>query len=207
MSGWLRDPGLRPTLILAAMCVLLSIAAVMAWFWRPAPNVTRGVVVAGGGEENADKGNEPPQVFHLPPIEQYSDMAERPLFNKERRPREDAPKVDKPAGGPANPKALRLSLTSVVIAPGRKLAIFRDLAKNKSLRAAEGEVVKGWRLAKIHGDKVELVREGKSHELLLRAPKPKSARAKRDKQKKGGRKSRDQRKPARGGPAMRQDNQ
>ena len=202
MSGWLRDVELRPTLVLTAACVLLAAAAMVAWFWRPASNLTPAVVAADDGGK-ADSGSTlTEQSFQLPALDQYVEMVDRPLFNQERRPVENAPEPKVTQPGTSNPKALRLNLTSVIIAPGRKLAIFRDLSKNKSIRVAEGEVVKGWRLSQIQGDKVILERDGKSHELPLRVPKPEVAKA-----AKKGQKNKSRRKaPARGGPAVRQDN-
>jgi general secretion pathway protein N len=71
----------------------------------------------------------PPPV--VPPLEQYADVWEHPLFSPTRTPA--------PASGGGGTASGDLQLTGVIMLPGLKMAILHDKTRKKDYRIIEGQ--------------------------------------------------------------------
>jgi hypothetical protein len=98
-----------------------------------------------------------------PPIAQFVDMMERPLFFPDRRMPEA--KVEQAAAPP--PAPLRLKLEGIAIAGGSRVAVLRNLAGNGLLQLAEGETHEGWTLDSLTSTSASFSRGAQQSELLL----------------------------------------
>ena len=85
-----------------------------------------------------------------PPIAQFVDMRERPLFFPNRRIPE--PKVE---------------LQGIAIAGGSRVAVLHDLNGRGVVQLAEGDSHTGWTLDSLAKDKASFSRDGQTTELLL----------------------------------------
>lgn len=97
------------------------------------------------------------------PLQQYGEIVERPLFNKERRPDEE----EAPANAQASSALDQLTLTGIVHGPGTRFAIFFNGADRKEIHVAEGDSVGAWRLEALGDETVTLRRDGEERELVL----------------------------------------
>lgn len=92
----------------------------------------------------------PAPPLRLGPISQYGEIAARPLFAEDRRPK---PFYLEGQGDEADGKAFDYVLTSVLITPGLKLAILQSPDGGESLRVKLGEAPEpqpDWRLVALN---------------------------------------------------------
>lgn len=92
-----------------------------------------------------------PPSFAMPPIRQYREVLDRPLFNSSRRPSLAAEDGARPVTS--------LSLVGIVIAPGSRLALLEFGSPPKLVRVGIGQAVAGWTVSQIGPEDV-LVRQG-----------------------------------------------
>jgi hypothetical protein len=110
----------------------------------------------------------PPQPFEPLSLTHYAGIVERPVFIDDRRPEEDELAV--PPAPPPEPDQ-PLDLIGVLLVPGSAAALLRPTEPNaKILRAAQGEMVEGWRLQSVSADRVVLRKNGEIRELVLIRP-------------------------------------
>lgn len=112
--------------------------------------------------------------FSLPPLTQYREIIERPLFLQSRRP---VPGT----GSETSPLAAKethlnqYTLTAVIIAPDKRLALIRSTTQKekKTWRLEEGQDFQGWKLQEI-GDESAKFQQGnqESQELHLQRKTP-----------------------------------
>lgn len=96
-----------------------------------------------------------------PPISQFVDMTERPLFYADRRMPEP------PAEAAAAPPApLRLKLEGIAIAGGSRVAVLRNLSNNGLVQLAEGESHEGWTLDSLSSVAATFSRDGEQRTEL-----------------------------------------
>jgi hypothetical protein len=100
-----------------------------------------------------------------PPAGPWPEQVERPLFEPGRRPATTPAAVQAPPPPPPPPPVAAIG---VVLRTAGAVALLR-LADERIVRAAEGEEVEGWLVARIGAEGVELRREGKSLHLPVRA--------------------------------------
>jgi hypothetical protein len=96
-----------------------------------------------------------------PPLSQFVEMVERPLFYVERRMPEPPAEV---AAAPQTP--LRLKLEGIAIAGGSRVAVLRNLNGNGLVQLAEGESHGGWTLDELSSSGATFSRDGEQRTEL-----------------------------------------
>ncbi len=124
------------------------------------------------------------QAFQMPPIEDFGETLDRPLFSKIRRP--PAPEPDAPAEKPGKKQTVKVRLAGVVISPKERVALVQGPRGRDITRLREGQEIEGWVLESILADRIvlrfgELREEVKIEGEVRRAPgkRKKKARPKR----------------------------
>jgi hypothetical protein len=107
-----------------------------------------------------------------PPIAQFVDMLERPLFTPDRRMPE--PEVEKVA--PPPPRPLQLKLEGIAIAGSSRVAVLRNMNGNILMQLAEGDSHEGWTLDTLTSTSAKFSRDGGQVNELLLDPDSKSRR-------------------------------
>jgi len=102
--------------------------------------------------------------FTAPAIAAFSEITERPLFNEGREPPPESAKTA--MGAPVS--KLRLHLEGVAITPEAKIAVVRDLKKNKMLHLTTGMEHQGWELTSVTDTVATFKRGEQSHKLTLK---------------------------------------
>jgi hypothetical protein len=100
-------------------------------------------------------------------IEDYAEITNRPLFNRERRPLElqQADQVEE--------EALNFTLVGVVLTPEQQVAIIYSKKQKQPVKVALWEWIEGWRLVAVAANVVELRKGKRAVELeLQRASRP-----------------------------------
>jgi type II secretory pathway component PulC len=137
---------------------------------------------------NIDRSNDDTEEHvvenDFPPIAQYSEFVERPLFESTRRPLElDGEKTLGTQNTVANtPGANDIELSGISISQARKLAVIKRKANNEYYHVEEGQSFAGWTLDEIRPDLVVLsdARSKVEIPLLREGPKGIAARKKRE---------------------------
>ena len=124
------------------------------------------------------------QAFQMPPIEDFGETLDRPLFSKIRRPPPPAP--DAPADKPEKKQTVKVRLAGVVISPEERVALVQEPRAREITRLKVGQEIEGWVLEAILADRIvlrfgELREEVKIAGEVRRAPgkRKKKARPKR----------------------------
>ncbi len=124
------------------------------------------------------------QAFQMPPIEDFGETLDRPLFSKIRRP--PAPEPDAPADKPEKKQTVKVRLAGVVISPNERVALVQEPRAREITRLKVGQEIEGWVLEEILADRIvlrfgELREEVKIAGEVRRAPgkRKKKARPKR----------------------------
>ena len=124
------------------------------------------------------------QAFQMPPIEDFGETLDRPLFSKIRRP--PPPEPDAPAEEPKKKQTVKVRLAGVVISPKERVALVQGPRGREITRLREGQEIEGWVLEAILADRIvlrfgELREEVKIAGEVRRAPgkRKKKARPKR----------------------------
>ena len=143
----------RPTRLLIAANVVLALI-VSAELLLPAQPGTANAATAGDG--NATLPDFGDTSIAAPPISQFVDMMERPLFYMDRR----LPEPEVETAPPPPPTPLRLKLEGIAIAGGSRVAVLRNLNSNGLVQLAEGEVHEGWTLDELTSTSAKFSRGG-----------------------------------------------
>ena len=105
-------------------------------------------------------------VAYTPPaIELFADLDARPLFTATRKPLQDPAQ----ANGAAAPSS-DFVLVGVIMGGTRAVALLRNKATSASMSAAVGDVVSGWRVARIDATTVTLHANGGDFVVPLDSP-------------------------------------
>jgi hypothetical protein len=123
-----------------------------------------GAVVAG--QLAMSTGFEPPAVtaspapapagpratveFAPPPLSQFAETVERPLFSESRRP----PETSGEPSGP--PKPFEGALVGTLIIQGETIALLKIAGEPEVTRVTKGQTIRGWLVVEIHPDRVVL---------------------------------------------------
>jgi hypothetical protein len=97
-----------------------------------------------------------------PPLANFTQMLDRPLFYAERRM--PAPPADEPAPPPT---PLRLKLEGVALSGGARVAVLRNLSNNLLVQLEEGGTHEGWTLDSLTSTSASFSRGEQVTELLL----------------------------------------
>ncbi len=148
------------TVCLAVLCLVLG--GVFA-YQVVTPWTTPPPAASPTGQEEA-----PPSLsddFRLPPLSELSEIVDRPLFLKTRRP---APVAATPAEALAGPvgKIAEYKLSAVVKTPEQQFALLRG-NDNKLHRVTHGQEFQGWTLRAIENEAALFEREKQEERLML----------------------------------------
>ncbi len=137
-----RDVGKLLTIGLGAVCALLALAAILQ-----SMGVGSGYRLAEESSAALEPDLTAPMEqmeFKLPDFAQYIEIAQRPLFTNDRKPRPIDPNegvVAQPDAAP--PVPLNATLLGVLIDPEHRVAILRDNASSQVIRVREGMPLPG----------------------------------------------------------------
>jgi len=147
-----RDVGKLLTMGLGTACGLLALLAVLQ-----SMGVGSGYSLADDSESALEADLTAPMEqmkFSLPEFSQYIEIAQRPLFTNDRKPRPIDPnegvvaKSDEPP-----PTPLNATLLGVLIDPTHRVAILRDNASSQVIRVRQGMPLpgelSGWTLTEL----------------------------------------------------------
>ena len=159
------------TLCISFLCILLY-----EFFRSYSLNTTTSPITENSRTVNTEKIQSKP----APPLEDYAEIVERPLFADDRKPY--VPEVI--AAGPERLAKTNLPskrntedylLSAVIITDKKRMALIETRSDKKIHRINEGEELNGWVLAEINPSQVSLKKGGeiKSLELIV-APSPTS---------------------------------
>ncbi len=118
------------------------------------------------------------QAFQMPPIEDFSETLDRPLFSKIRRP--PAPEPDAPAPEPEKKQKVKVRLAGIIISPRERVALVQEPRAREITRLRVGQEIEGWVLEAILADRIVL-RFGEEREEVKIAGEVRRASAKRKK--------------------------
>ncbi len=110
-------------------------------------------------------------AFSAPPIEEFSEILARPVFNKDRKPYRKPPpppepEPEKKAPPPPAPP-VSLALDGIVIFAGQQKALIRKDEEQDGTAVARGEKIAGWTLVELNGNNAVLKKNGKTRSLSL----------------------------------------
>lgn len=168
MPKWSRDYLL--TALLGGLALVLSLAVAVEWTvlarhrrqnLQAPPAKTAPLPEPEVGEED----------FELPALDDYEQMAERPLFMENRRPGSE---VAETAAPPPPPTPMNLKLMGIVLAPEGKTALLVD-GKGKYKRLKAQDALDGWVLVELGADRVTMQQGDKREDLPLLKKRPKIA--------------------------------
>ncbi len=165
---------------LLGLCLLLLLVLIIEWLMTKSPEQ---VLVPSVATENSQTAlTELPKLkMAKQAIETYSQMVERPLFIKGRKPLDD--ETDEQASTEEIGEIEDLILLGIYSIKGKTSALFKKMETGRRklgkrprtfLKKSEGEDVAGWLLKKIETDRVVMEQRGKEQTIMLRKPKPKS---------------------------------
>lgn len=137
-----RTPGQWATLVLGACCGLLALAALLQ-----AAGIGSGyrLLADQTSELEAELTRPLEQAeFQLPDYAQFIEIAQRPLFTQDRRPRPIDAKESQVASSDAPPTVpLNATLLGVLLDPEHRVAMLRDNSTSTVLRVREGMPLPG----------------------------------------------------------------
>lgn len=136
-----RDPGQWMTLILGGACGLFALVALLQTF-----GIGSGYHLLEGDEAKLDEDLMQPMQqieFKLPDFTSYVEIAQRPLFNNDRKPRAIDETAGAVAADAAPPVPLNATLLGVLIEPERQVAILRDNTSSSVIRVRQGMPLPG----------------------------------------------------------------
>lgn len=100
-------------------------------------------------------------AFEMPPLDDFSVIAERPLFSPTRRPAEG----DAPTAAPR--QMLDLTLIGVVLTGEERIAIVTPAGQGKAVRLGVGDSIRGWTLVELEPERATFERDGEEETLFL----------------------------------------
>lgn len=104
----------------------------------------------------------------LPPLETYKETTARPLFTPTRQPAPPALPVTAMAAPKPAMKRGQFMLVGVTITKDKNIALLREVAGGKTVRAERGQVINGLTVEKVEPEKVTLRFEGETEEVVLK---------------------------------------
>jgi hypothetical protein len=151
----------RPTQLLIAANLLLGLVVAAELLLPAQPGTANAATATDDSASLPEFGD---TTVAAPPISQFVDMLERPLFYTDRR----MPEPEVQEAPPPPPTPLRLKLEGIAIAGGARVAVLRNLSSNGLVQLAEGDSHEGWTLDALSSTKATFSRDGgQSTELPL----------------------------------------
>jgi hypothetical protein len=151
------------TLGLLTLCALLSAAI---WVELAPQRLLQRADKAPApvGHPSSNAGGTANAIFTFPPLQQYTEVVERTLFDASRRA---LPEESEEAPAAAAAELRDLVLTGVVVTPQAKIAFFRDKTPNQIIRLEPGEAFGKWVVADVRAHGVTLRRGAASREFVF----------------------------------------
>lgn len=148
----------RLTPVLGIVCALFALLLVALW-----AGAGRGV----HWNDNAAPGRLPPLRAappgpEVPPLQDFADVWERPLFSPDRKP------IVGPADSDGGANGNNLDLTGVILLPGLRMALLRDRSTGRTLRIREGQSDGGATVIEIKPRSAVVEAGGSRMELALK---------------------------------------
>ena len=164
-------PGREKYFLLAMACLSLLLAGVLLWEWERGMNLQRELLKLRKMPVTAVPPQKILPEFSLPdPVTGFPELLARPIFSTSRRTFAAAAPED--AGAM---KKGQFVLVGVLISPGQRSALLRDVATGKTETVAQVGVVRGMTVGQVLPGRVVLRQGEESEELLLNVltgPKP-----------------------------------
>ncbi len=132
-----------PLLLLLICCALAGLIYVEAE--RPDVEPPANAAVAPPRAPEASEASAP--SFSMPPLRDYAEVLERPLFSPTRR-------RPPPAAGAADAQSSPFVLVGVVLSAGGKHALIEHAQPRRLDRVVEGQDLDGWTVEEIRLDRV-----------------------------------------------------
>ncbi len=167
--------GRRPSALLIGLCLILGGVIYLELSFGPSPSAA--LPIAPGPAPSAAfpiaLGPPEPAVllmadpgFTMKPLDDFSEIARRPLFIPSRRPL--PPDTEPPGPGPRKAERHRFILKGVVILGDERMAVLViQRRRNRTvLRVVEGQQIDGWLVEAIMPDRVVL-RQGETREEVV----------------------------------------
>ena len=154
-------PGNRTTTALLALCGLLMLTVLAQVALHDSANIDTD---AERTVANIELPESVPTMFAPRPLDDYSEILERPLFFSDRR----MPPEPEVTAEPAKPRSpLRLKLEGVAISANSRVALLRSTADNQLLQLAEGTAHDGWTLQNLTTSGATFRRGEETTEIFL----------------------------------------
>lgn len=149
------------TMTLGALCAVLGLVLVYEFAVPSEP-----VQVDAATTDLPWKAPAIESDFILPPLSQFQETINRPLFLKTRRP---APSANTGASAQATSETplSQYAVSGVVITPEQRFALMRGINDNTLQRVADGEAFHGWTVKAIEHEGVVFTREREQERLPL----------------------------------------
>ncbi len=154
----------RPSALLIGLCLILGGVIYLELSFGPSHRAASPIPIAPGPPEPAvllvaDPG------FAMKPPDDFSEIAQRPLFIPSRRPLPPDTEPPRPSPGPRKAKRHRFTLKGVVIVADERMAVLQRRRSRTVLRVVEGQQIDGWLVEAIMPDRVVL-RQGEMTEVV-----------------------------------------
>lgn len=159
----------RPTQLLITGNLLLALVVAVELVLPAQPGTANAAARADDSKALPEFGN---TRIPAPPIGQFVDMLERPLFMPDRR----MPKPEVKKAAPPPPTPLQLKLEGIAIAGSSRVALLRNLNGNSLMQLAEGEAHDGWTLDTLTSTSAQFSRDGGQATELILDPESKPRR-------------------------------
>lgn len=99
--------------------------------------------------------------YEMPPLAEFAEVAERPLFSPTRRP----PVGAVPTAAPR--QTLDLTLIGIVLSEAERLAIVTPGGAGRAVRLGVGDSIQGWTLVELESERATFERDGAQETLYL----------------------------------------
>ena len=154
-----RAGGVSMAFILLSFCLALAAFIVRGLLDPPQINIPAAVPLSQVSADSPE--HEPFKPFEVPPLDQYSEIVERPLFLETRRP--PPPEIpDVAVEEEEQPVEEQVfTLLGVMVTPDSKMALVEVDESGNVARLKVGDEVEGWELDSVSADNVVL-RKGES---------------------------------------------
>lgn len=103
--------------------------------------------------------------FVMPPQDTYTEVSERPLFLRSRRPL--PPELETKEETPADTSQAAFVLSGVILTETQRMAFLQSQSSPKVARVEEGQEYEGWTVEAIHPNKVVMRRGQEVSEVAL----------------------------------------
>ena len=150
----------------ALVCLGLG-AALYLELQRPA-DPARVPVAALATDAPAAPGAEIQALFDLPPIDAFSEIADRPVFSPNRRPPDYFGEEDDAVFElePARRQGLDVTVVGIITGP-RAVALLQPDSGDRLVPLAEGQTLSGWTLTAIEPFRLVFQRDGDERTIEL----------------------------------------